>query len=165
MTSDSAPCGRKEEVMLTRDEIAWKSIHDRPVVKMGPDQGWRSRSYADLESRLQLGQDWDTIWSDFLHAFYDHRDASFFAHPSPASLPVEMQAWLAGVAEFLSADFHLPHPVWTDDSRYFLSASWDPWEEAVGLDMSAFRVEKVARSPEAFRKRNIAYLSRGLIAV
>jgi hypothetical protein len=64
----------------------------------------------------------------------------------------------------LSAEFGLPHPQWTDDARYFLDSPWDIGEER-GLDMSQFIEERLRRSPEAFRKRNIAYASRNLIAL
>jgi hypothetical protein len=37
--------------------------------------------------------------------------------------------------------------------------------EDMGLDMSAFMEDKMRRSPEPFRKRNIAFLSRNLIAL
>jgi hypothetical protein len=37
--------------------------------------------------------------------------------------------------------------------------------EDLGLDMSPFIEDKLQRAPEAFRKRNIAFLSRNLIAL
>lgn len=58
----------------------------------------------------------------------------------------------------------MPHPAWTDDSKYFRDKPWDP-VEGFGLDMSEFIDDKLARSPEAFRKRNIAFLSRNLITL
>jgi hypothetical protein len=74
------------------------------------------------------------------------------------------QALLAGVAGWLSAVFGLPHPAWTDEPRYFLDSTWDPWED-LGLDVSEYYEEKLKRSPEAFHKRNIAFLSRNLITL
>jgi hypothetical protein len=71
---------------------------------------------------------------------------------------------LAGAAEWLSEAFELPIPEWTSSPRYFLDTPWDP-EEDLGLDMSEFLEERMARSPEAFRRRNIAYLSRNLITL
>lgn len=108
--------------------------------------------------------DFEHAWSDFLHAFYDFRTASFFEHPSPSSLSPQWQALLAGAAEWLSAEFGLPHPAWTDNPKYFLDAPWDPAED-LGLDVSDFIADTLARSPEAFRKRNIAFLSRNLITL
>lgn len=87
--------------MPTRDEIdaiAWRSIHERPVRDIAQDRGHRALDYAQLEQKLQDGVEFEHAWSDFLHAFYDYRVASFFAHPSPPSLSVEMQAVLAGAA-------------------------------------------------------------------
>jgi hypothetical protein len=34
-----------------------------------------------------------------------------------------------------------------------------------GIDMTPYMTDKLARSPEAFRRRNIAFLSRNLIAL
>jgi hypothetical protein len=146
------------------DAIAWQSIHSRPVRSLADDRGWRPRDYQEIERRIKAGAEFERVWGDFLHAFYDHRDASFFAHPSPPSLSPEWQALLAGAADWLSEEFGLPHPVWTDNPRYFLVTPWDPLED-MGLDMAEFMDDKLQRSPEAFRKRNIAYLSRNLIAL
>lgn len=146
------------------DKIAWQSIHARPVLPSEDDSGWRVRDYRQLEARLQSGIEFEQAWGDFLHAFYDYRTASFFAYPSPPSLSIEMQALLAGAAEWLSAEFGLSHPAWTDEAQYFLSEPWDPMQD-LGLDMSRFLDEKLQQSPEAFRRRNIAFLSRNLIAL
>ncbi len=104
------------------------------------------------------------MWSDFLHDFFAYRTAEHFAYPSPRVLSPRYRALLAGAAEWLSSEFDLPHPAWTDAPEYFLDETWDPWEE-LGLDMSEFYQEKLRRSPEAFRKRNIAFESRNLITL
>jgi len=153
-------------MVMTRDQldkIAWQTIHDKPVIPLSEDTGRRARNYRELEAKLQAGIEFEHAFSDFLHGFYDHKDAAYFEFPSPASLSIERQAMLAGVAEWLSQEFGLPHPAWTDDSRFFLDQPWDPWSE-VG-DMSEFTQERLARAPEAFRKRNLAYLSRYLITL
>jgi hypothetical protein len=153
--------------MPTRDEldaIAWRTIHAKPKLALAEARGTRPLDYLQLEKQLQAGTDFEHSWSDFLHAFYDYKDASFFAYPSPPSLSVEMQAVLAGAAEWLSAEFGLPHPEWTEDRRYFLPEPWHIFE-IYGLDMSAHVGEGLARSPHAFRRRNIAFLARNLIAL
>jgi hypothetical protein len=111
------------------DKMAWQTIHDRPPLPISEDRGWRARDYQELEAKLKAGVDFEHAWSDFLHAFYDYRTSSFIVHPSPASLTVEWQALLAGAAEWLSAEFGLPHPVWTDQPQYFLSEPWDPLQD------------------------------------
>lgn len=146
------------------DKIAWQTIHAAPVRDLSKDKGWRARNYQELEDRLKAGVDFEHAWSDFLHAFYAYKDASFFTYPSPPSLSVEWQAVLAGAAEWLSAEFGLPHPEWTDQPQYFLSEPWDPVQE-LGIDMSRHVQDRLSRSPEAFRKRNIAFLSRNLITL
>jgi hypothetical protein len=70
-------------------------------------------------------------------------------YPSPTFLSPQWQALLAGAAEWLSEEFGLPHPAWTDGPKYFLVNPWDPLED-FGLDMSEFIDDKLARSPEAF---------------
>ncbi len=146
------------------DQLAWESIRNRVPLRLDGGIHGRSRDYRELELQLRSGTAFEHAWSDFLHAFYDYRVASFFAYPSPECLSGQMQALLAGAAEWLSREFSLPHPLWTNRSCYFLPIPWDPVED-LGLDMSAFIEEKLARSPEAFRKRNIAFASRNLIAL
>jgi hypothetical protein len=145
-------------------KIAWQTIHSRAPLVIREDTGRRARDYQEIEVKLKAGVDFEHAWSDFLHAFYAYKTASFFAYPSPPSLSVEWQALLAGAAEWLSAEFGLPHPKWTDQPQYFLSEPWDPTQE-LGIGMSRHIPDKLARSPEAFRRRNIAFLSRNLIAL
>lgn len=146
------------------DKIAWQSIHQRLPRPVTESHGWRSLDYQGLERRLQEGAEFEPAWSDFLHAFYDYKDASFFRYPSPPFLRTEWQALLAGAAEWLSQEFGLGHPRWVDQPQYVLAKPWDPMED-LGLDMSSFIADKLRQSPEAFRKRNIAFLSRNLIAL
>jgi hypothetical protein len=94
------------------DKLAWQSIHQRPPRPEEESRGWRPMDYQGLEQSLQEGAEFEHIWSDFLHALYDYKDASFFAFPSPLSLSIESQALLAGAAEWLSQEFGLPHPAW-----------------------------------------------------
>ncbi len=79
-------------------------------------------------------------------------------------LSLGWQVILAGSAEWLSSEFGLPHPTWTDDPRYFLETPWDPMED-YGIDMSPYIQDKLSRSPVAFRKRKVAFLSRNLISL
>jgi hypothetical protein len=146
------------------DKIAWETIHSIPGVPLSRSAGVRSRNYRELEEKLQAGIPFEHAWSDFLHALYTHRDASFFEYPSPPSLSVAWQAVLAGAAEWLSQEFDLPHPAWTDDPKYFLDKPWHPIED-FGVDAAEEIIEELPEAPEAFRKRNLAFLSRNLIAL
>lgn len=144
------------------DEVAWKAIKSRPpLVKTS---SLRPSNYTEIGARVAAGEDFEYAWSDFLHGFFAYRTADYFAQPSPANLSPEWRALLAGAAEWLSQEFDLPHPAWTDEPQYFLAETWDPREDE-GLDMSAFHAEVLADSPEAFRKRNIAFRSRNLITL
>jgi hypothetical protein len=152
--------------MTKRDEldaIAWRTIKS---AKVRPYEKCRHRpnNYAEIGERLRAGGDWELIWGDFLHGFYIYQHASYFEFPPPTNISIQWQAVLAGAAEWLSAEFCLPHPVWADNPRYFLDNPWDPWED-LGLDMSEDYAEKLRRSPEAFRKRNLAFESRNLIVL
>jgi hypothetical protein len=147
-----------------QDKTAWESIRDRAPIPISKAGSVRALDYQQLDAQLRAGQSFEYAWSNFLHAFFAHRVASFFAFESPSYLSPRYQALLAGAAEWLSAEFDLPHPEWTDNPKYFLDTPWDP-EEDLGLDLSEFLEDRMARSPEAFRKRNIAYLSRNLICL
>jgi hypothetical protein len=63
----------------------------------------------------------------------------------------------------LSQEFGLPHPAWTDDAKYFLAKPWHPIQDfgAYPDDMEG----DLAAAPLAFRKRNLAFLSRNLITL
>jgi hypothetical protein len=153
--------------MMNRDQldkVAWLSIRSRAPIPISKAGSARPLDYASLDAQLRDGVSFEYAWSNFLHAFYAYRTASFFAHPSPSYLSPRYQSLLAGVAEYLSAEFELPYPASVASPQYFLDTPWDT-EEDLGLDMSEFLADRMARSPEAFRKRNIAYLSRNLITL
>ena len=133
------------------DDLAWRILYAIKPVPLSESYGNRPRNYAELEQRWTTGVAFEDAWSDFRQACFAHRDASFFAHPSSPSLSVKWQAVLAGAAEWLSAQFNLPHPMWTDESRYFLVQPWDVFEEVTGI--SEFRDKHLAESSRAFRKR------------
>jgi hypothetical protein len=145
------------------DKIAWRTIHESPVIPISKASDRRSMNYKQLEEKLQVGVEFEHAWSDLLHAFFAHKKAFFFEYPSPPSLSIEWQAVLAGSAEWLSQEFGLPHPTWTDDAKYFLAKPWHPIQDFGGYpdDMEG----DLAQAPEAFRKRNLAFLSRNLITL
>jgi hypothetical protein len=146
--------------MNTReDQIAWESIHARPKMTPSKSRDNRAEDYRELEEHLKAGVPFEIAWGNFLHAFYDFKDASFFAFPPPTSLSPGWQAILAGAAEWLSQEFGLPKPVWVNDPKYFLPSPWDPW----GL-CEDFETE-MAELEEPFRKRNVLFEARNLIAL
>ena len=68
------------------------------------------------------------------------------------------------VAEFLSHEFKLQVPTWTERPRYFLDEEWD-WADD-GEMPQALRDRLPARRDRAtpeFRRRNIVYEGRNLI--
>jgi len=52
----------------------------------------------------------------------------------------------------------------TGQPQYFIKESWDPTEELF-IDVYRHIAGTLRRSPEAFRKRNIAFLRRNLITL
>lgn len=149
------------------DQIAWSTIKNRPPLHREAGQVprfHRPLNYAEIGERIAGGSDFEHVWSDFLHGFFLYRTADYFTFPPPQNISREWQVVLAGAAEWLSAEFGLPKPVWVDEPQYFLASPWDPRED-YGLDMSPYYEEVLRRSPEAFRKRNIAFESRNLIAL
>ena len=141
------------------DQIAWESIHARPKMAMAEARGNRAVNYRELGERLKAGEPFELAWGNFLHAFYDFRDASFFTYPPPASLSPGWQAILAGAAEWLCQEFDLPAPNWLADQRYTLPSPWDPWGLSENLAADLAEVE------EPFRRRNVLFTAHDLIAL
>ena len=108
--------------------------------------------------------DFEQAWSEFLHEFFRYRTASFFAEPPPKFLSRGLRAILAGTAEYLSKEFNLPVPAWTEEPEYFLPEIWAPWTD-MGLDMKEFEEERKAKSHECFLRRNVIFASRDLITL
>lgn len=65
--------------------------------------------------------------------------------PVPAGDPV-VDAWLAGLAEYLARKHGLPPPAWTDEAGYFL-------HEPVFFGGSNFREIALVETPSAWRRR------------
>jgi hypothetical protein len=146
--------------MNTReDQIAWEVIHSRPKLAISQARGRRALDYQQLGERLAVGVQFEIAWGDFLHAFYDFRDASLFAYRPPESLSPGWQAILAGAAEWLSQEFILPAPDWLGDKKYTLPSPWDPWGLTEDFEAALAEVE------EPFRKRNVLFQGRDLIAL
>jgi hypothetical protein len=113
-----------------------------------------------LGEKLAAGVQFEIAWGDSLHAFYDFRDASFFTYPPPESLSPGWRAILAGAAEWLSREFGLPQPAWTKDpKKYTLPSPSAPWGLSENLAADLAEVE------EPFRRRNVLFASRDLIAL
>jgi hypothetical protein len=146
--------------MNTReDQLAWEFIHSRPRLAISQARGYRALDYLQLGEKLAARVQFEIAWGDFLHAFYDFKDASFFAYPPPASLSPGWQAILAGAAEWLSQEFELPRPEWVDDPKFTLPTPWDPWGLTDDFDAGLSEIE------EPFRKRNVLFQGRDLIAL
>lgn len=136
------------------DAVAWRTIHTATVVRDRKPDGYaesrRPANYAELGQMIEDTDDFELAWSEFEHEFYRYRTASFFAERPPDLLKPEYQVMLAGAAEFLSQEFGLEPPAWTDEPRYTLAEVWDPWED-LSPDMRQFRDELRKRARRRFR--------------
>jgi hypothetical protein len=150
------------------DQIAWKTIKTAAVCSTEPfgySKCGRPSNYAEFGRMLtDLDGDFGLAWGEFLHEFYRYRTAGFFAEPPPENLSPGRRAMLAGTAEYLSKEFNLPIPPWTERPEYFLPEIWDSWSE-IGLDVKEFEEERKAKSHECFLRRNVIYASRDLITL
>jgi hypothetical protein len=111
------------------------------------------------------GQEYGYAFAHFLDEFYLFRRGSFFTEEPPRSFSPRERAFLAAVAEFLSQEFGLPLPAWTEKPEYFLLEEWD-WVSDIEGFPEALRVRidgRRERATPAFRRRNILYEGRNLI--
>jgi hypothetical protein len=156
-------------IKARNDAIAWKAIQSRPLptsTHFGLANSGRPANFVEIErAMVEREQAYGYACDHFLDEFYLFRRQSFFAEEPPASLDRRRRAFLAAVAEFLSGEFQLPLPEWTEKPEYFLAEEWD-WVE----DQPDFNDELRARisrrresATPAFRRRNILYEGRNLI--
>lgn len=114
---------------------------------------------------VEREQDYGNPFDHFMDEFYLFRGASFFAEEPPNSFATRRRAFLAAVAEFLSQEFGLLVPPWTEKPKYFLAEEWDWIEECPGFNEKLrSRISRRRESAtRAFRRRNILYEGRNLI--
>ena len=150
------------------DQIAWTTIKTATVYP-GPPYGYahcgRPANYAELDQMIaDLDGDFEHSWSEFLHEFFRYRTAEFFAEPPPKMLSPAWRVVLAGTAEYLSNEFGLPVPAWTEGREYFLPEIWDPLDD-LGLNRTEFEEMRRAQSHESFLRRNVIFKTRNLITL
>jgi hypothetical protein len=157
--------------MATRaeiDAIAWKTIHATHVVRDRLPSGYavcgRPRNYTEFGQMVLDREDYEQAWSEFLHEFFRFRTASFFSDRPPRFIGPGQCAILAGTAEYLSKDFGLPVPAWTEEPEYFLPELWDPMSDWCP-GMEEFREIRIAKANECFLRRNVIFESRNLITL
>jgi hypothetical protein len=150
------------------DAIAWHTIKTAHVFTNGPSgytECGRPANYAELGQMIaDLDGDFEHAWSEFLHEFCRYRTAGFFSEPPPKMLSPGWRAILAGSAEFLSKEFSLPVPGWSEEPEYFLPEIWDPVSD-LGLDVKEFEEVRKAQSHECFLRRNVLFGTRNLITL
>jgi hypothetical protein len=155
-------------IRLRNDALAWRAIHARDYPQTEPrglKRSGRPANYPELGEAIAVGQDRSYAFAHFLDEFYLFRRASFFAAEPPKESPVKYRVFLAAVAEYLSHEFGLPVPEWTEKPEYFLSEEWD-WvaDDASFPEALKNRIDRRReRATPEFRRRNILYEGRNLI--
>jgi hypothetical protein len=149
------------------DKIAWETIDklpQYPVAEAGLSLSGRPRTYAEMGVQIQRGIVWDLVESMFLHEFYQHRDASFFAAEPPEFFTDLQRVMLAGTAEFLCHRFGYEVPAWTEKPEYFLAEERSCFEDFLAPSVLAgLKATHVRRSSPEFLRRNLILPTRSLI--
>ncbi len=150
------------------DAVAWKAIHTRNAPReeeRGLKVSGRPANYVELAEAVRAGQDRSFAFAHFLDEFYLFRQPSFFALEPPEEFPAKYRAFLAAVAEYLSHEFYLPVPEWSEKPEYFLAEEWDWVADAEDFpELLRKRIDRRReRATPEFRRRNILYEGRNLI--
>jgi hypothetical protein len=145
-----------------------KAIHARPIPKdltRGLAANNTPANFVELAAAVVSGTSYGYACAHFLDEFYFYRQAFFFDEEPPTSFDTHRRAFLAAVAEFLSQEFGLPMPAWTEKREYFLTEEWDFAETQPGFnDELRARIDRRrASATPAFKRRNILYEGRNLI--
>jgi hypothetical protein len=147
------------------DKQCWAILAARTPFTGKPEgfaRSGRPANFQELAVATEDYGDFEHAWSEFLHEFYRYKTPDFFAIEPPESVPLKRRALLAGVAEALSTRFGLPVPEWTQKPEYFLSEPWDPnaeWYPGMSAE------ERMPFASPAFRRRNVVFKERSLIAL
>jgi hypothetical protein len=152
----------------TRDQIdqqCWSILAARtpfPGKPQGFERSGRPANFHELALAVEAYEDFDHAWSEFLHEFYRYKTTDFFAVEPPVQFPPGRRALLAAVAEALSIRFDLPVPEWTQKPEYTLAEPWDPNAEFYpGMSIE----ERMSYASPVFRKHNVVFKERSLIAL
>ena len=159
---------RKRVGMKTRnqfDQQAWSVLAFRTPFS-GKPKGFECSgcpaNFVELAEAEEAYGNFEHAWSEFLHEFYRHKAADFFAFEPPVQFSVGRRALLAGVAEALSIRFGLPVPAWVQKPEYMLREPWDPSAELhPGMSIE----ERMSYASPVFRKHNVVFKERSLIVL
>jgi hypothetical protein len=147
------------------DKKAWVILAERTPSTGKPDgfaRSGRPANFQELADAEESYGDYSHAWSEFLHEFYRFKTADFFAIEPPTLFSPGRRALLAGVAEALCTRFGLPVPEWTSKPEYTLNEPWDPSEEMAAVMPIE---ERMTYASPVFRKRNVVFKERYLIAL
>jgi len=140
------------------DRIAWKPIHDRLKMVLAKAKGFRSLNYQQLSEKLAAGVELELCGPTSC-------TRSTFTSMGPSLLPATGVAkpWLAGdsgrCGGAIERGVPLSKPAWVDEPRFTLTSPWNRWKLTEDFDAALAEVE------ESFRKRNVLFEARDLIAL
>jgi hypothetical protein len=112
----------------------------------------RPNTLGEISLRHNAGkQNWTEGLSEFLDAFYYAKESEkqFMIQNEPTQINTLADAYLAGVAELLSAQYYLDAPGWINNKERFLHSA----HFSGGLE--SLKAILLVESPAAFRKRMI----------
>ena len=116
----------------------------------------RPSTLTETIERIVAGEPQEKVLPEFLDAFYSlptpaARLSSLKASP-PESGDARLDAFVGGMAEYLSRQYRLEHvPSWAFEPKRFLERPW----HVSPFDSDAMREYLTFSSPAEFRSRNI----------
>lgn len=113
----------------------------------------RSRRNATLPG--EVARELDQFTDDFRAARRRDKTGLIAAAPAPTG-DRRLDAYLAGLAEYLANEAGLPAPRWVEDQNRFLESWW------ILAETPSAATTAIAQSPAAFRRRGLFLAERAL---
>lgn len=150
------------------DKLAWRTIRAHPLPS-GKPQGVaysnRPRNFPELVDLIDMIDDFELAWGEFLHEFMRYRSVSFFATPPPENCMSGFKALLAGTAEVLCDEFNLAVPFWVHLPEYISPELYDPYGWVYVALTEEENQKRIANSDPLFLKHNVVWRRRDLITL
>ena len=145
---------------------AWNAVRSRLFLSGKPPgiaaNRRRPANFQELAELTSTGVDWDTARDRFLHEFFRYRNPEFFEIAPPDTLSPECRALLAGMAEFLCAQFGFSIPPWVSEPGFTLPEMWDPASECAD-DAHLHQEARAKKAHPVFLKHGVIFESVWLL--
>lgn len=113
------------------------------------------RSSRSTTLPSDVARELDQFTDDFRAARRREKAGLIASAPAPTGVP-RLDAYLAGLAEYLAKEAGLPAPPWVEDRGRFLDTWW------ILADTPSAVTSALAQSPAAFRRRGLFLAERAL---